>query len=33
MDGLFHYVAIEEAAIRNDPAARTTDLLQRVFGG
>jgi hypothetical protein len=33
MDGIFHYVAIEEAAIRNDPAARTTALLQRVFGG
>ena len=32
MDGLFHYVAKEEAAIRNDPAARTTDLLQKVFG-
>lgn len=32
MDGIFHYVAIEEAAIRNNPAARTTDLLQKVFG-
>ena len=32
MDGLFHYVAKEEAAIRNDPAARTTELLQKVFG-
>jgi hypothetical protein len=32
MDGMFHYVAIEEAAIRNDPAARTTELLQKVFG-
>jgi Protein of unknown function (DUF4197) len=32
MDGIFHYVAIEEAAIRNDPAARTTELLQKVFG-
>lgn len=32
MDGLFHYVAIEEAAIRNNPAKRTTELLQRVFG-
>lgn len=31
-DGIFHYVAIEEAAIRNDPAARTTELLQKVFG-
>jgi hypothetical protein len=33
MDGLFYYVAREEAAIRNDPAARTTELLQKVFGG
>jgi hypothetical protein len=32
LDGIFHYVAQEEAAIRNDPAARTTELLQRVFG-
>lgn len=33
LDGLFHYVAREEAAIRRDPAKRTTQLLQRVFGG
>jgi len=33
MDGIFHYVAIEEAAIRQNPAARTTELLQKVFGG
>ncbi|HCU68050.1 MAG TPA: DUF4197 domain-containing protein [Desulfomicrobium sp.] len=32
MDGIFHYVAKEEAAIRTDPAARTTDLLKKVFG-
>ncbi len=32
MDGLFHYVAQEEAAIRNNPAKRTTELLRRVFG-
>ena len=32
MDGIFHYVAIEEAAIRNNPAARSTELLQKVFG-
>ncbi len=32
MDGIFYYVAKEEAAIRNDPAARTTELLQSVFG-
>jgi len=33
LDGIFHYVAKEEAAIRTNPAARTTDLLRRVFGG
>ncbi|MGI9592267.1 MAG: DUF4197 domain-containing protein [Myxococcota bacterium] len=33
MDGIFHYLAIQEAEIRNDPAARTTALLQKVFGG
>lgn len=32
LDGIFHYMAEEEAAIRNDPAARTTDLLEQVFG-
>lgn len=32
-EGLFHYIAEEEAAIRADPAARTTDILRRVFGG
>lgn len=31
MDGIFHYLAIEEAAIRQNPAKRTTDLLKRVF--
>lgn len=33
LDGLFKMVAREEARIRRDPIARTTDLLQRVFGG
>src|SRR6056297_1894421 len=33
LDGVFHYMAREEAAIRNDPARRTTDLLKKVFGG
>lgn len=33
MDGLFHYLAIEEAAIRKNPAKRTTELLRRVFSG
>jgi hypothetical protein len=32
LGGLFTYVAREEAAIRKDPAKRTTELLQRVFG-
>lgn len=32
LDGLFHYLASEEAAIRSNPAARTTDLLKKVFG-
>ncbi len=31
MDGIFHYLAIEEAKIRTDPVARTTDLLKKVF--
>jgi hypothetical protein len=32
MDGLFYYLAKEEAAIRQNPAKRTTELLKRVFG-
>jgi len=32
LDGLFHYLAGEEASIRSNPAARTTDLLKKVFG-
>ncbi|MCR9255888.1 MAG: DUF4197 domain-containing protein [Alphaproteobacteria bacterium] len=31
LDGLFFYLAREEAAIRQNPAARTTELLQKVF--
>jgi|GEM_PF-5402414 len=31
--GLFHYVAVEERAIRENQTERTTELLQRVFGG
>ena len=31
MDGIFFYIAREEAAIRNNPAKRTTALLKRVF--
>ncbi len=32
MDGIFHYMAQEEAAIRHDPAKRVTELLRKVFG-
>ncbi|MEO1436323.1 MAG: DUF4197 family protein, partial [Bacteroidota bacterium] len=31
IDGLFVQVAKEEAEIRTNPAARVTDLLQKVF--
>lgn len=31
MDGIFHYIGKEEAAIRNDPVKRVTPLLQKVF--
>ena len=33
MDGLFVMIAKEEKNIRENPAARTTQLLQRVFRG
>ena len=32
MKGIFYYMAQEEAAIRQDPAKQTTELLKRVFG-
>lgn len=32
LEGLFHILAKEEAAIRQNPTARTTALLQKVFG-
>ncbi|PLY04867.1 MAG: DUF4197 domain-containing protein [Desulfuromonas sp.] len=32
IDGIFYYLAKEEAAIRANPAARTTELLKKVFG-
>ncbi|WP_339715810.1 DUF4197 domain-containing protein [uncultured Sneathiella sp.] len=32
LEGLFHYLAEEEAAIRNDPVKRTTEILTTVFG-
>jgi hypothetical protein len=31
--GLFHMVAEEEKKIRKDPVARTSDILEKVFGG
>ena len=33
IDGVFLYLGREEAAIRENPAKRTTELLQKVFGG
>lgn len=32
LEGLFHYLAVEEEAIRTNPVARSTDLLKKVFG-
>ena len=32
LSGIFHYLAKEEAAIRQNPAKRTTELLRAVFG-
>ena len=32
LDGLFHYLAVQEAAIRKDPVKRTTEILKTVFG-
>lgn len=31
MDGIFYYLAKEEAAIRQNPVKRTTEILQKVF--
>lgn len=33
LDGVFHYVAAEERAIRRDPLQRSSALLKKVFGG
>lgn len=33
LDGLFSEIAGQEQSIRHDPAARSTDLLKKVFGG
>jgi hypothetical protein len=32
LDGMFDYLAVEEKKIRNNPVARTTELLRKVFG-
>ena len=32
LEAIFHYIAQEEAAIRNDPAKQTGELLKKVFG-
>ncbi len=32
LSGLFHYIGVEEAAIRRDPAKTGSNLLRRVFG-
>lgn len=32
LNGMFFQIALEEAKIRTNPAARTTDLLKKVFG-
>jgi hypothetical protein len=32
LDGMFHYIAKEEAAIRENPVKQTTNLLKKVFG-
>ena len=33
IDGLFNKIAVEEKRIRDNPVARTTDILKQVFGG
>lgn len=33
LDGIFYYIAKEEASIRKDPVKQTTALLKKVFGG
>jgi hypothetical protein len=32
LDGLFHYLVVEEGAIRTNPLARSTTLLRNIFG-
>lgn len=31
MDGIFHYLAVDETRIRRDPALRATGRLRKVF--
>jgi len=31
LNGVFHYMAEEEAAIRKNPVKRTTEILKKVF--
>lgn len=33
LDGMFYYIGQQEAAIRANPAQRTSEILRRVFGG
>ncbi len=32
LEGVFHYLGEQEAAIRKDPVRQTTELLKKVFG-
>ena len=31
LNGIFHYIGVQEASIRSNPSARSTDLLRKVF--
>jgi len=33
LDGIFHYVGVEEQAIRSNPLKQSSSLLKKVFGG
>jgi len=32
LNGVFYQIALQEKSIRQDPAARTSDILKKVFG-
>ena len=32
LEGIFHYMGLQEADIRSNPAARSTSLLRKLFG-